>query len=87
MIIYGSKAKQLAKEALIDQCPNCKTQSSVELYIFQKYAHVFWIPFFPLAKTAVTQCTNCKQVLKQKEMPSTFQMSYENLKHQTKTPI
>ena len=87
MIIYGSKTKQLAKEVLTDKCPNCGTQNSVELYVFQKYAHVFWIPFLPLGKTAVSQCDHCKQVLKLKEMPSSLKTSYENLKSQTKTPI
>ena len=87
MIIYGSKTKQLAKEVLIDKCPHCGTQSSVELYVFQKYAHVFWIPFFPVGKTAVSQCEHCKQVLKLKEMPASLTTAYENLKAQTKTPI
>ena len=87
MIIYGSKTKQLAKEVLIDKCPNCGTQSRVELYVFQKYAHIFWIPFFPLGKIAVSQCDHCKQVLKLKEMPASLTTAYENLRAQTKTPI
>jgi hypothetical protein len=87
MIIYGSNTKQLAKEVLTDICPNCGTQNSVELYVFQKYAHVFWIPFLLLGKTAVSQCDHCKQVLKIKEMPSSLKTAYDNLKSQTKTPI
>jgi hypothetical protein len=87
MIIYGSRTKQLAKEALLDKCPNCGTQNSVELYVFQKYAHVFWIPFFPFGKTAVSQCSHCKQVLKLKEMPSSLRGAYENLQSQAKTPV
>lgn len=87
MIVYGSKAKQLAKEIIIEKCPNCGKQNSTELYIFQRYAHVFWIPFFPMGKTAVSQCDHCKQVFKLKEMPSSVKSSYENLKLQTKTPI
>ena len=87
MIIYGSKTKQLAKEVLIEKCPNCGTQNSIELYLFQKYAHVFWIPFFPIGKTAVSQCEHCKQILKLKEMSSSLKTSYENLKSQVKTPI
>ena len=86
MIIYGSRNIQLAKETLMDKCPNCSTQNSVELFVFQKYAHVFWIPFFPLGKTAISQCEHCKQVLKLKEMPVILKSSYEVLKTQTKTP-
>jgi hypothetical protein len=87
MIVYGIRTKQLAKEILTDKCPNCGTQNTVELYVFQKYAHVFWIPFFPSGKAAVSQCSHCKQVLKQKEMPASFRASYENVKLQAKTPI
>ena len=87
MIIYGSKSKELAKEVLMDKCPNCGTQNSIDMHVFQKYAHVFWIPFFPLGKTGVSQCDHCKQVLKLKEMPTSLKTSYENLKAQTKLPI
>ena len=87
MIIYGSKTNQLAKDLLIDKCPNCGKQNRVELYVFQKYAHIFWIPFFPFGKTAISQCNHCKQVLKLKEMPASLTTAYENLKAQTKTPI
>ena len=87
MIIYGSRSKQLTKEILTDKCPNCGSQNSTELYIFQKYAHVFWIPFFPMGKTAVSQCDHCKKVLKLKEMPAGYTSSYENFKSQLKTPI
>ena len=87
MIIYGSRSKELAKEILTDKCQNCGKDNSIDMHVFQKYAHVFWIPFFPLGKTGVSQCDHCKQVLKLKEMPGTLRASYDNLKSQTKTPI
>jgi hypothetical protein len=87
MIIYGSKSKELAKEMLTDKCQNCGTQNCIDMHVFQKYAHVFWIPFFPMGKTGLSQCNHCKQVLKRKEMPAILTASYENLKAQTKTPI
>jgi hypothetical protein len=87
MIIYGSNSKELAKEVLTDKCQNCGTQNSIDMYVFQKYAHIFWIPFFPMGKTGLSQCDHCKQILKLKEMPATLTASYDNLKAQTKTPI
>jgi hypothetical protein len=86
MIIYGSRNKQLINEALFDKCQNCGTQNSIEMHVFQKYAHVFWIPIFPLGKTGVSQCNHCKQVLKHTEMPTSLKQSYENVKAKTKTP-
>lgn len=87
MIIYGSRSKELAKEILMDKCQSCGKSNSIDMHVFQKYAHVFWIPFFPLGKTGVSQCDHCKQVLKLKEMPASLKASYENLKSQAKTPI
>jgi hypothetical protein len=87
MIVYGSRSKELAKDILTDQCPNCGKQNSIDMHVFQKYAHVFWIPFFPMGKTGVCQCDYCKQVLTLKEMPASLAISYENLKARAKTPI
>jgi len=87
MLIYGTRSKQLAKEILIEKCQNCGKQNNIEMHVFQKYAHVFWIPFFPMGKTGVSQCDHCKQVLKLKEMPPSVKASYDNLKAQTKAPV
>jgi hypothetical protein len=87
MIIYGSKGKQLAKELLPDNCPHCGTPHSITMYVFQNYAHIFWIPFFPIEKRVVTECAHCKQVLKPKQMPSYFQPYYENLKSRSRIPV
>jgi hypothetical protein len=87
MIVYGTKNKELAKEIITDKCPNCGTQNSIDMHVFQKYAHVFWIPFFPTGKTGVSQCDHCKQVLKLKEMPASLKDDYENIKARFKTPL
>jgi hypothetical protein len=87
MIIYGTKAKQVAKEIISEKCTNCGTQMSIDMHVFQKYAHIFWVPLFPIGKTGVSQCDHCKQVLKSNEMPSSIKIAYENLKGQSKTPI
>ena len=87
MIVYGTRSSQLAKEMVPQKCTNCGTANSVDLYLFQKYAHVFWIPFFPVGKTGISQCNNCKQVLKQKEMPPSLQSSFENLRKDYKAPV
>jgi hypothetical protein len=87
MIIFGSRAKLLASKSTLETCNNCGTQQSVHLSIFQKYAHVFWIPFFPLGKTAVSECGHCKQALRTNEFPPSTKLSYDNLKRESKTPF
>jgi hypothetical protein len=87
MIIYGSKGKEIAKELQIEKCANCGQLSSVELHVYRRYAHVFWIPFFPLRKVGYSQCTHCKQVLEEKQMPEPLRQAYDNLEKQSKTPV
>lgn len=87
MIIYGTRAVQIAKEFVPDKCPNCGSVSSIDMHVFQKYAHVFWIPFFPLERNGVSQCDKCKQILKEDQMPDALRGSYYRLKKQTKTPV
>jgi phage FluMu protein Com len=87
MIVYGTRSKLLAKELVTDKCPNCGTQNSTEIHIYQKWAHVFWIPFFPIGKAVASQCGHCQQVLKEKEMTSSMQSITQDVKSKSKTPI
>jgi hypothetical protein len=87
MIVYGRKAKLLATETLTEKCPGCGMLAGVQLNVVQKYAQVFWIPFIPIGKTGISKCSNCNQVLKLKDMPPSFQASYDTLKAQAKTPV
>ena len=87
MIIYGSRATQVAKEAISEPCPHCQSNNALDMFVFQRYAYLFWIPFFPAGKTGASQCTHCKQVLKLKEMPSSLRSAYINLAAKKKAPL
>jgi len=87
MIIYGSKQKLIGTEIQTEKCINCGRKNNVQLNIFQNYAHVFWIPFFPTGKTGISQCEHCKQVSKLKELSPSTKLAYDNLKGQSKTPV
>lgn len=86
MIIYGSKGTVLAGESVKCNCPNCEAQNSIQMYIAQRYAHVYWIPLFPTKKSAISECNNCKQVLDQKDFPHSFDRAHDTLKSNTKAP-
>jgi hypothetical protein len=88
MIIYGTKAKQLKQETLFsEKCASCEKQNVVDMFIIQRWFHVFWIPFFPIGKVGVSQCSHCKNMLKEKEMTPQLRMAAANLKSQSKTPL
>jgi hypothetical protein len=87
MIIYGSKAEIIASTIISDDCSNCGTANSVRMSVYLKYAHVFWIPFFPIKKLGITECSHCHQVLEHKAFTRNLKESYERLKLNTKTPV
>ncbi len=87
MIVYGWKATSIGSDHPMDKCEHCGQQNCMEMHVFQKYFHVFWIPFFPIGKTGVSQCNHCKQVLKPNQMMGNTKLNYENLKQASKSPI
>jgi hypothetical protein len=87
MIVYGTRATLRKTEYIFDACPSCRATNSVQVSVYQRYAHVFWIPFFPIGKTGISVCNSCRQVLKKDQMPAALRMSYDNLKSQTKIPV
>ena len=87
MIVFGNGSKKIASETVMDKCSNCGNQFCIEVTIYQKWAHVFWVPFFPNGKTGASLCTKCNQVLKPNEMPASIKTSYDQLLKQAKAPI
>ena len=53
MIIYGIKATEIASEKINEKCSHCETENSINMVVFQKYLHIFWIPFVPSKKIGV----------------------------------
>ena len=87
MIVYGTRAVRQKTEYIYDPCPNCRAANSIQMNVYQRYAHVFWIPFFPIGKTGVSVCESCRQVLQLKQMPESLRPAYENVKSNTRIPI
>jgi len=88
MIIYGTRATHLKSVQLPNEvCPNCNTKGSIVMSAFNKYAHIFWIPFFSVGRTGGSQCQHCQQVLQPNAMPTFLRLQYDQLIGQTKIPI
>lgn len=86
MIIFGTRSTHIASEQTEVRCNHCQSEHSVWVYIYQKYVHVFWVPFFPFGKTVVSECGHCKQVLRQREFGAELQLTAQNLLRSAKTP-
>jgi hypothetical protein len=88
MIIYGTRASHLMSVQLPNEtCPNCNTKGSMVMSVYNRYAHIFWLPTFPVGRKGGSQCANCQQVLEPKQMPTFLKLQYDQLLAQTKIPI
>ena len=60
MLIYGTNGTHLkSMQSTTATCPNCGTKGSLLFSIFGQYAHVYWIPLFPIGKKGGMKCQNC----------------------------
>lgn len=87
MIIFGSAGKEIASGKIRAACINCQEQNSINMFIVQHYTHIYWIPFFPATKKAISECTNCKQVLETIQFPESYKSDYKDINFRAKTPI
>ena len=90
MIFYGTRAKNIHNGQIKNvKCPNCENETSMTYSIFGKYAHVYWIPFFPIGKVGIIECNSCKRTYEIKELPENIKVKYEREKEKSgiKTPI
>lgn len=88
MLLYGTKAPLLASEASSTAtCPHCDNTGTLVHRIFGRYAHLFWIPLFPMGKPGITECTHCKYAMREKEIPEDVKREVINLKSTAKRPI
>lgn len=62
MIIFGtSKERTKYSEDLYPStCPYCRQQNSMTANVYMRYAHVWYIPIFPVGKRLVATCSHCK---------------------------
>jgi hypothetical protein len=87
MIIFGTRSTLLLKERLFEKCHKCGSSDRIDMYIYQQYAHVFWIPFFPSSKQGISECTSCKERYEARYMPSHLLSAFLNVRDKTKTPF
>lgn len=88
MIIFGGKASNIGNFDIPNSnCNYCEQGDTQRVSVFGKYAHIFWIPFFPIGKKAVAECTHCKRTIEQKEFSPQLAKLYQENKNKAKRPI
>jgi hypothetical protein len=59
----------------------------MNLSVYQYYAHIFWVPIFPMGKTGATECGHCLQVVRSGNFASEVKTAYAQLLRGAKTPF
>jgi hypothetical protein len=86
-MIYGTRAKFLGNFQVKDiPCPYCKEVENQNMSIFGKYAHVMWIPLFPIGKTPVAECTRCKRTYDKSEFSEKMNLIGHELGNRVQSP-
>ena len=87
MIFYGTNGKLYATEPLPGAaCPACHSPVGLHVALVSRYAHVYWIPFFPYQKIAVTQCARCHASWEEKQLGPKLAPAVRSVKKQRPAP-
>lgn len=83
-ILYGTRAPKLKERPIQGNttCPHCQSKNSFIATTYGKYFHVFWIPFMPLFKTTLVECSHCKKTYDAKDLPPDIKGELERLNAQ-----
>lgn len=88
MIIFGGRASNIGNfNVPYSNCAYCEYGDTQRISVFGKYAHVFWIPIFPVGKKAVSECTHCKRTIEQKDFSPELKALYREHKGAAKRPF
>lgn len=87
MIVYGLRSSHLQSFDTPVPCPGCGQRNRTVVSVFGRYAHVYWIPLFPVGKTAVAICTYCKANYENKEFSLDLKRDSTTMKASTKAPV
>ena len=88
MIIYGSNATNIGEFTLPQaECAHCKERAPQHVSVFGRYAHIFWIPFFPIGTVKVAECNHCKRTLKKKEWSDELRRKYDEQTGEVSRPV
>lgn len=88
MIFYGTNGKHFATLELPQaSCPACQRPGQLAVALVGRYAHVYWVPFFPYQKLAVVQCQACGSDWAATAVPPTLAPAVRELKKSVSHPL
>ena len=88
MVFFGSKSSKLLERQINNVvCTYCNNPTSMTYTLFGEYAHVYWIPMFPLGRKNFVECNSCKRTFKMNELPESTNHKVRKERESAKTPL
>ena len=76
----------MGTEPISHTCSSCNGDS-LTFIAYQKYAHIYWIPFFPLAKQVFLKCARCNHLVERKDMTGDEMAAISGALSKARTPV
>ncbi len=90
MIVYGTKGVSIQTGKVRNiTCPHCSNNVEMNYSVFGRYAHVYWIPFFPIGREKILECNSCKSSYHLKDLPEPIKQKFQHDqdRNPAKTPV
>lgn len=88
MIIYGTNGARLGAAPMPGvACPACAAPDALQLQVFGRYVHIYWVPLLPYSRPAVAQCGHCQQAWNEKTLPAAVRPAVHVFKKQFRAPL
>lgn len=87
MVIYGIRSSSRGTFDMPGKCVSCGSEHTTEPHMEQRYAHVFWVPLFPVGKRGSTFCHHCKLARASKDLDPQTRLLVNDLKKEVRTPV
>lgn len=77
LFLFGTRATRIHRKVLEDntECVNCNNQNTLIATTYSRYFHIFWIPFLPVGKTTILECSHCKKSYAESDLNETIKQS------------
>jgi len=88
IFFYGTRSSHVKSEPLdYAVCPSCETEGELIMSTYSRYAHVFWIPLFPMSKKVYASCNHCKTTLELPDMTPDLKSQCIKFRKAQKFPV
>jgi len=85
-MIFGTGVKIMNGVRLDEpECPGCG-EEALEVEVTHRYAHLYWIPMFPIGKVAVIRCAACGKLWERRKMTASMDDAASRVKNDSPAP-